>query len=212
MITTVQAIPVAFLLAAGTTEPAPAPEAAPAPAAGEPAPAAEPAPSTDQTIEDNGWGPSEPAPAAAPAAAAAAPTPAVDPAEEERQWQLRQHNRFKGMMISGFTVLGAVYGGSVLIGALAIDLAEGDDAERRRKYGRRMMIPIGGPFAAAPVSRSATLGVLTVAAGLGQVLGLSMGIAGALKLKQYPNPNKKQFAFGVAPTWGGAQVGVMGRF
>jgi len=205
------AIPIIVLLATGgahaKAEPAPAPTPAPAPA---PAPA-----TTTDPAENNGWGP-EPAPAATPPAATAPPaaaTPgAVDPAEEERLWRLRQHNRFKGIMISGFTTLGAVYGVSVLIGALSIDFARDDDNERQRQYGRRMMIPLGGPFAAAPVSRSATLGVLTVAAGLGQLLGLSMGIAGAVKLRDFPNPNKPRFAFGVMPTRGGAHMGLSLRF
>jgi hypothetical protein len=161
-----------------------------------PAPAPPPAPTT-------------PAPAVAPTTATPA---AVDPVAEERLWRLKQHNRFKGIMISGFTTLGAVYGASVLIGALSIDFARDDDNERQRRYGRRMMIPLAGPFAAAPESRSATLGVLTVAAGLGQLLGLSMGIAGAVKLREFPNPNKPRFAFGVTPTREGARMGLSLRF
>lgn len=192
--------------------PAPAPEPAPAPATeAAPAPAPAPAPTADAAIEDNGW--SEPAPVATtPPPPAVGTPPATDPAAEERLWRLKQHNRFKGIMVSGFTTLGAVYGASVLIGALAIDFARDDADERRRQYGRRMMIPLGGPFAAAPVSRSATLGVLTVAAGLGQLLGLSMGIAGAVKLKEFPNPNKPKFAFGAMPTRGGAHMGLTLRF
>ncbi|MCX4242842.1 hypothetical protein [Paraliomyxa miuraensis] len=136
----------------------------------------------------------------------------MDPAEEERLWQLKQRNRFRGMLISGFSLFGGVYGGSVLVGALSIDLAEGSDATRQRMYGRRMMIPLAGPFAATPVSGSATLGLLTVTAGVGQALGLALGIAGAVKIKEYPNPKKKQFALGVAPTWDGAEVGLSLRF
>ena len=166
----------------------------------------------------NGWDESPPAPEPSPAVtpepavAGSVPMQAPDDADEERKWRLRQHNRFRGMMISGFTILGAVYGGSVLVGALAIDLSRDDDNERQLRYGRRMFIPLGGPFAAAPVSRSATLGVLTVAAGAGQILGLSLGIAGAVKLKQYPNPDAHRFAFGAAPTPDGAAFGFQGRF
>jgi hypothetical protein len=212
MTSPVLAVVVTTLLATGgakaPSEPAPAPSPAPA---SEPAPT--PAPTSDAAIQDNGWS-AEPAPAATgptPAPTVATP-PAADPAAEERLWRLKQHNRFKGIMVSGFTTLGAVYGASVLIGALSIDFARDDDNERQRQYGRRMMIPLAGPFAAAPVSRSATLGVLTVAAGLGQLLGLSMGIAGAVKLREFPNPNKPKFAFGAMPTRGGAHMGLSLRF
>jgi hypothetical protein len=171
-----------------------------------------------QPAVDNGWDEGDstaaPVPVAEPPAPAAVSTTPAPPteADDERLWRLRQHNRFRGMMISGFTILGAVYGGSVLIGALAIDLGNDNDNDRQRRYGRRMFIPFGGPFAAAPVSRSATLGVLTVAAGAGQLLGLSLGIAGAVKLREFPNPDARRFAFGVAPTADGAQVGLSGRF
>lgn len=189
---------------------APAPAPAPATTAAEPAPAPAPAPADAATPESNGW---EAEPAAAPAPVpTTAPPPAVDPAEEERQWRLKQHNRYKGMMVSGFVTLGTVYGVSVLIGALAIDIGREDGNERRQQYGRRMMIPLAGPFAATPVSRSATLGVLTVAAGLGQLLGLSLGIAGAVKMREFPNPNQRKFAFGLMPTRGGAHMGLSLRF
>ena len=181
---------------------------------------AEPAPetTTSTAAEDNGWGSPEATEPPTPAAPTTVPpAPAAPPsdeptAEEERLWRLKQHNRFKGMMISGFTILGGVYGASLLIGALTIDLGNEGDDRRRRQYGTRMMIPLGGPFAAAPVSRSATLGVLTVAAGLGQILGLSMGIAGAVKLKEFPDPNKRKFAFGFAPTSQGAHLSLALRF
>lgn len=177
----------------------------------------EPEPTTTSRATANGWeepSPPQPVPVASPAAApgSGVPVSTPDEADEERRWRQRQHSKFRGMMISGFTILGAVYGGSVLVGALAIDLSRDDDDERRLRYGRRMFIPFGGPFAAAPVSRSATLGVLTVAAGAGQLLGLSLGIAGAVKLREYPNLERKRFAFGVAPTPDGASVGLRGRF
>ncbi len=166
----------------------------------------------------NGWDEpavAAPSPAHDPSVTGGAPRPPTneaDEADEARRWQLRQRNRFRGMMISGFTILGAVYGGSVLVGALAIDLSRDDDDDRQLRYGRRMFVPLGGPFAAAPVSRSATLGVLTVAAGAGQILGLSLGIAGAVKLRDYPDPDRGRFAFGAAPTPDGAAFGVRGRF
>jgi hypothetical protein len=180
----------------------------------------EPPPETSEAAIANGWDepepepePAEPRPTPDPEAQrAAVEAAAAKEAQDRRAWQLRQHNRFRGMMISGFTILGAVYGGSVLVGALAIDLGHDNDSDRQLRYGRRMFIPLGGPFAAAPVSRSATLGVLTVAAGAGQVLGLSLGIAGAVKMRQFPNPDRDRFAFGVTPTPDGAALGVVGRF
>jgi hypothetical protein len=174
---------------------------------------AEPAPTAE------GWGaedevgasqPAAPAPAPAPATISAAPT--QPPVDEETRWRKHQRQRFRAMMISGFTTLGASYGASLLLGTIFIDIGREDDDARKVQYGTRMVIPIGGPFAAAAASRSATGAVFTVAAGVGQVVGLTLGIVGAAKMRQYPDLEKKRFALGVSPTRGGAQAGLSMRF
>jgi hypothetical protein len=176
-------------------------------------PAPGPAPAAE------GWGaedevgasqPAAPAPAPAPATISAAPT--QPPVDEETRWRKHQRQRFRAMMISGFTTLGASYGASLLLGTIFIDIGREDDDARKVQYGTRMVIPIGGPFAAAAVSRSATGAVFTVAAGVGQVVGLTLGIVGAAKMRQYPDLEKKRFALGVSPTRGGAQAGLSMRF
>ena len=57
------------------------------------------------------------------------------------------------MLIAGVAVLASTYAASSLAGAIIFDT--GDDS-RRRNFGRRMMIPVVGPFLAATQSGSAT--------------------------------------------------------
>lgn len=173
--------------------------------------AAEPPPAADAS---DTWGAEdEVATGPAPAPTTVAPVaPAAPPVDEEKLWRKRQHQRFRAMMISGFTTLGASYGASLLLGTIFIDIGRDDDDAQKVQYGTRMVIPLGGPFAAAAVSRSATGAVFTVAAGVGQVLGLTLGIVGAAKMRQYPDPDKKRFALGVMPSRGGAHAAMRLHF
>lgn len=171
-----------------------------------------PAPTAESWGAEDEVGPSPPA-ASAPAPAPgpmAAPTP--PPVDEETRWKQRQRQRFRAMMISGFTTLGASYGASLLLGTIFIDIGREDDDAQKVQYGTRMVIPLGGPFAAAAVSKSATGAVFTVAAGVGQVVGLTLGIVGAAKMRQYPDLERNRFAFGMSPTRGGAHAGLSMRF
>jgi hypothetical protein len=179
---------------------------------------AQPTP-TEPTPEDLGWDESDSESPAEPTAAPTPPlpppraTPPVDPAaDEERQWRLRQHNRYRSMMISGWTMLGAAYGASVLVGAIAVDLGRDQDDDEKVRYGWRMFIPFGGPIAAATVSRSVTWGIVTAGASAAQVVGLSLGIAGTVRLRQHPDPNARRFAITAMPTRGGAHAAIRWRF
>jgi hypothetical protein len=86
-------------------------------------------------------------------------------------------------MVAGFTMLGAGWLLSAVSGAAAIDTQSGDDPaeeDRRRAFGTRLMIPVGGPFAAAFVAESATGALFSSLAGVVQVAGLALGIGGSV--------------------------------
>jgi hypothetical protein len=88
-----------------------------------------------------------------------------------------------GLMVAGFTMLGAGWLLSAVSGAAAIDTRDGADPaeqDRRRAFGTRLMIPVGGPFAAAFVADSATGALFSSLAGVVQVAGLALGIGGSV--------------------------------
>lgn len=213
--------------------PAPAPAPAPAPdldAKGTPPP--EPAAALDSDAEANGWeaSPSEstegetaaepPAlgPAVMPAPTVAhqpVPQPIVDDSTQDTKWRHRQRNHYKGMSIGGMISFGAGYGFSLMVAVAsrAGFPTEDADFERERAFSRRMAIPLAGPFAALPVANtSADTRVIIVGLGVAQVAGLAIGIAGLVKLREFPDPDKRAVAFHAMPTRNGAQVGLSGRF
>jgi hypothetical protein len=127
------------------------------------------------------------------------------PADLERR---RQRSRARGLLIGGWTTFGVTYAAALTIGVASIDLAEDD--HRQRMWGRRMAIPIGGPFAAAFVSDSATGTLFTVLTGAAQLTGIAIGTAGAVMLsRQKRDPN---FAFAIVPGRTGAHMGATWRF
>jgi len=93
-----------------------------------------------------------------------------------------KHQRNSGiaMTISGYTMFGTSYLISALIGTISLDYAA--DVGGSGTYGRRMLIPIAGPFMAIPRSDSATGGLFTGLVGLIQVAGFTLGTAGAIRL------------------------------
>jgi hypothetical protein len=91
-----------------------------------------------------------------------------------------QRNSGIGMTISGYTMFGTSYLISALIGTISLDYAA--DVGGTGKYGRRMLIPIAGPFLAIPRADSATGGLFTGFVGVIQVAGFMLGTAGAIKL------------------------------
>lgn len=92
----------------------------------------------------------------------------------------QQRNSGIGMTISGYTLFGTSYLISALIGTISIDYAR--DVGGSGTYGRRMLIPIAGPFIAIPRADSATGGLFTGLIGVVQVTGFVLGTAGAIRL------------------------------
>lgn len=133
-----------------------------------------------------------PPPAPAPAPAPVAPAPAYVPAEpgtnapspmlvNPRIAALKhRRNSGIGMAISGYTIFGTSYLISALIGTISIDYAR--DVGGSGTYGRRMLIPLAGPFAAIPRADSATGGLFTGFVGVVQLTGFVLGTAGAIRL------------------------------
>lgn len=91
-----------------------------------------------------------------------------------------QRNSGIGMTISGYTMFGTSYLISALIGTISLDYAA--DVGGTGTYGRRMLIPMVGPFMAIPRADSATGGLFTGFLGVIQVAGFALGTAGAIKL------------------------------
>lgn len=137
-----------------------------------PAPAPAPAPTYEAT-------PAPPPPAYVPAQPGTnAPSPMlVNPRIAALK---HQRNSGIGMAISGYTIFGTSYLISALIGTISIDYA--NDVGGSGTYGRRMLIPLGGPFAAIPRADSATGGLFTGLVGVMQVTGFVLGTAGAIRL------------------------------
>src|SRR5690606_2174363 len=131
-------------------------------------------------------------PAPQPAPQPAPPPPAYVPAEpgtnapspmlvNPRVAALKQRrNSGIGMTISGYTIFGTSYLISALIGTISIDYAR--DVGGTGTYGRRMLIPVAGPFMAIPRADSATGGLFTGLLGVVQVTGFVLGTAGAVRL------------------------------
>ncbi len=91
-----------------------------------------------------------------------------------------QRNSGIGMTISGYTMFGTSYLISALIGTISLDYAA--DVGGTATYGRRMQIPMVGPFMPIPRADTATRGLFTGFVGVIQVAGFALGTAGAIKL------------------------------
>src|SRR5690606_26933723 len=91
-----------------------------------------------------------------------------------------QRNSGLGMTISGYTIFGTSYLISALVGTISLDLAA--DVGGTGTYGRRVLIPVAGPFVAIPRADSATGGLFAGSLGVIQVGGFVLGTAGAIKL------------------------------
>lgn len=123
--------------------------------------------------------PAPPAPAYTPVVPGSqAPSPMlVDPHIAALK---HQRNSGIGMTISGYTMFGTSYLISALIGTISLDYAA--SVGGTGTYGRRMLIPMVGPFMAIPRADSATGGLFTGFVGVVQVAGFALGTAGAIKL------------------------------
>lgn len=170
--------------------------------------------------------PSEPAAVASsppppPRVEAGPSRPELSP--EERAVRKRQRTG-AAMLGAGLGAFTLIYLGSAFYGAAVFDQREeqfldGEAStgftsdEQRRAYGRRMMIPIGGPFAAAAVAPSATEALLTSLAGVAQVATLSVGVAGAVIYgKARRRQPRERLVVSGAPVAGGGVLAVQGRF
>jgi hypothetical protein len=125
----------------------------------------------------------EPAPAPPPAYVPAEPgTLGPSPMLVNPQIAALKHRRNSGigMTISGYTLFGTSYLISALVGTISIDYAR--DIGGSGTYGRRMLIPLAGPFMAIPRADSATGGLFTGFVGVVQVAGFVLGTAGAIRI------------------------------
>lgn len=131
-----------------------------------PPPAAQPTP------------PPPPPPAYTPAVpGSAAPSMmVVDPRIAELK---HRRNSGLGMTISGYTLFGTSYLISALVGTISLDLAA--DVGGTGVYGRRMLVPLVGPFMAIPRAGTATGGLFTGLLGVVQIGGFALGTAGAIR-------------------------------
>ena len=175
-----------------TAEPHPVPAPNPEPSA---APPPQPAPTAD-------WNESPQfTPTPAPADAPPAPRPSR-----------RRSTPGLGMLISGFSIFGATWLLSAFIGAAAVDTADDDadyDADRRRDFGTRLMIPVGGPFAAAFVAPRATGALVATLDGVAHVAGLTLGIVGSVMLgRARARQDRMTVGFTPAPGGGFARFGM----
>lgn len=163
--TPVLASPIAHGLPAMAQETAPAP--APGPIVAQPVPApgpvAQPQPYPPQPQPYYG------------------PQPAPQPyyATEPAPVYAGPKKRRKGMMVGGWVMLGGSYLFTALTGAIIAD-GKGvcSEPERCNRVGTYMLIPVAGPFIAIGPSNTAVGSFFLGFAGLTQVAGLVMGIAG----------------------------------
>ncbi len=85
----------------------------------------------------------------------------------------------KGLMIGGWTMLGASWLFTALVGAIISDSKTiCEDPARCQRLGYYMMIPVAGPFMAIGPSNTATGSIFLGLSGVFQTAGLIMGIAG----------------------------------
>lgn len=201
-----------------TQDEAPTPEVAPQGDAATP-PAGTPPPSS-QTPED--WDsfdpPQQPPPPGEAAAAQPPPPHAAGPIAPQPPPRVRprRSRRGLGMMISGYSAFFAVWLVTAIAGAATFDSADSDflddaDRDRQRAVGRRLMIPLGGPYAAAFVTDTATGALFSVLSGLAQTATLTLGITGTVIYARNQRAYR-QVALGAAPIRGGSMMQLGVRF
>jgi hypothetical protein len=152
------------------------------------------------------WDDVPPAPVSQPVVESAPPQP-EGPSKAELE-RVRARSKARGLLIGGWTTFGITYAAALTIGVASIDLAEDD--LRQRRYGRRMTIPVGGPFAAAFISKSATGTLFTVLTGAAQLTGIAIGTAGAVMLAKHRR--EPRLALAIVPGRYGTHVGASWRF
>lgn len=160
-----------------------------------------PAGETTVTVEVNPPAPpnsasaTPPPPTVTPQSVAPAPLPAPRPAPLPTRTG-------RPMMIAGISLLASTYVISSLSGALAAD-------NGHTRWGRRMLIPIAGPFLAAPVTRSYTAAWFTGLLGVAQLAGFTLWAVGGARHRKF---KRRQMSFAAAPTRGGGSAALTVRF
>jgi hypothetical protein len=141
-----------------------------------------------------------------------APYPPLPPKDE----------RGIGLLITGSLTFGVTYLFTSLGGAITIDdanaqLAHRDDGQptaqgpnRELRFGRRLLVPVFGPFAAIRHADSAKSAWGAGFSGLLQAAGVAMIVAGAVRHRRYRRARRLQMSAG--PTLGGAQLTLIGHF
>ncbi len=190
----------------------PTPAAAPAEIRSiEAAPA--PAPASSEPTDWNAYDAQKTTTSAGPPPpSAGAPPPPSTPPRVRR----RRSRRGLGMMISGYSAFFGIWLVTAIAGAATFDSAgenflDDADAQRRRAVGRRLMIPVGGPYAAAFVTDTATGALFSVISGLAQTATLTLGIVGTVIYAKHRRA-VRQVEVGAAPTLGGSMLHLRMRF
>ncbi|MCA9692308.1 MAG: hypothetical protein KC636_22100 [Myxococcales bacterium] len=101
-------------------------------------------------------------------------------------------------MIAGWTVFGASYFSTLLIGALTADACGAFEADCQEFY--YLMIPVAGPILSLASSNTAGLRILYVFPFLVQATGLGLGIAGTVLYVRSGRENTAVNQFGVRLT------------
>jgi len=112
------------------------------------------------------------------------------------------------MIAGGYASFLGVYFVTSLVGVIMADVRH--DNERLHRYGRRLMIPLAGPWMAVGDARSATGAWATGFSGVFQAAGLVLGTVGAIRLGVYRSQTRLSFGGGTMP--GGGQGMITLRF
>ncbi|MFV8755037.1 hypothetical protein ACNOYE_31190 [Nannocystaceae bacterium ST9] len=114
--------------------------------------------------------------ASPPAPALAFMQPASPATSPDRPPEPRvRRNHGLGWTFLGFGMFGTTYVITASVGAMVID-------NGYSRVGQAMLVPVAGPFIAASHTARASDGFMLASAGVFQVAGLAMGIAGAVML------------------------------
>jgi len=111
------------------------------------------------------------------------------------------------MLVAGLALFLSTYLASSLTGAIMVDVSEDP---QRREFGRRLLIPVAGPFMSAAIARSATGAWFTALLGVAQSTGIVLTIVGGVRLANHRKPPR--YVFGGSPLPNGGQASMLVRF
>lgn len=127
--------------------------------------------------------------------------------------------RGKGMMIAGFSIFAGTWLSAIVLGAGFID----NNTPSGYMYGRRLMVPVLGPFLAAGIpDDGASTNMAYVFLGLAQTAGLALGITGAVLFSKSRKAARTLTSQGLhlgrgvhmssSPRWGGGTLNLKLQF